>query len=40
MGCGALGGVRLTDEEPGAGEFAQAYVEGEALSVSLVGGTG
>jgi len=36
MGCGALG-VRLTDEEPGAGEFAQAYVEGEALSVSLVG---
>jgi len=36
MGCGALG-VRLTDEGPGAGEFAQAYVEGEALSVSLVG---
>ena len=36
MGCGALG-VRLTEEEPGAGEFAQAYVEGEALSVSLVG---
>jgi hypothetical protein len=36
MGCGALG-VRLTDEEPGAGEFAQAYIEGEALSVSLVG---
>lgn len=35
-GCGALG-VRLTDEDPGAGEFAQAYVEGEALSVSLVG---
>jgi hypothetical protein len=35
-GCGALG-VRLTDEEPGAGEFAQTYVEGEALSVSLVG---
>lgn len=35
-GCGALG-VRVTDEEPGAGEFAQAYVEGEALSVSLVG---
>ena len=35
MGCGAQG-VRLTDEEPGAGEFAQAYVEGEALSVSLV----
>lgn len=36
MGCGAQG-VRLTDEEPGAGEFAQAYIEGEALSVSLVG---
>ncbi|WP_292364237.1 MULTISPECIES: ATP-grasp domain-containing protein [unclassified Methanoculleus] len=36
MGCGAQG-VRLTDGEPGAGEFAQAYVEGEALSVSLVG---
>ena len=36
MGCGALG-VRLTDEEPGTGEFAQAYVEGESLSVSLVG---
>ena len=36
MGCGALG-VRLTDGEPDAGEFAQAYVEGEALSVSLVG---
>jgi len=36
MGCGALG-VRLTEEEPGEGEFAQAYVDGEALSVSLVG---
>jgi len=36
MGCGARG-VRLTEEEPGEGEFAQAYVEGEALSVSLVG---
>ena len=35
-GCGAQG-VRLTDEGPGAGEFAQAYVEGETLSVSLVG---
>lgn len=35
-GCGALG-VRLTDEEPGAGEFSQAYIEGETLSVSLVG---
>ena len=36
MGCGTQG-VRLTDEEPGDGEFAQAYIEGEALSVSLVG---
>ncbi len=36
MGCGAQG-VRLTDEEPGAGEFAQGYLEGETLSVSLVG---
>ena len=36
MGCGAQG-VRLTDKEPGAGEFAQAYLEGETLSVSLVG---
>ncbi len=35
-GCGALG-VRLTDDPPGAGEFAEAYIEGEALSVSLVG---
>ncbi len=36
MGCGAQR-VRLTDEEPGDGEFAQAYIEGETLSVSLVG---
>ena len=36
MGCGSQG-VRLTEEEPGAGEFAQAYVEGATLSVSLVG---
>ncbi|MDI6867287.1 ATP-grasp domain-containing protein [Methanoculleus sp.] len=36
MGCGARG-VRLTEEEPGEGEFAEDYVEGEALSVSLVG---
>jgi predicted ATP-grasp superfamily ATP-dependent carboligase len=36
MGCGALG-VRLTDEDPGPGELAQAYVEGKTLSVSLVG---
>ncbi|HOB17914.1 MAG TPA: ATP-grasp domain-containing protein [Candidatus Methanoculleus thermohydrogenotrophicum] len=36
MGCGSLG-VRLTDEEPGADEFAQGYLEGETLSVSLVG---
>jgi len=36
MGCGARG-VRLTEEEPDEGEFAEDYVEGEALSVSLVG---
>jgi predicted ATP-grasp superfamily ATP-dependent carboligase len=37
MGCGAHG-VRLTDSDaPGEGEFAQAYIEGAAVSVSLVG---
>ena len=35
-GCGALG-VRLSEEAPGEGEFGQAYIEGEHLSVSLVG---
>jgi len=34
-GCGAIG-VRLSDGEPGAGEFAERYIEGEHLSVSLV----
>lgn len=36
MGCGSRG-VRLTEGEPGEGEFAEGYVDGEALSVSLVG---
>lgn len=35
-GCGSAG-VRLTDDPPGKGEFAQEYIEGEHLSVSLVG---
>lgn len=35
-GCGAQQ-IRLTDEEPGKGEFGQEYIEGEALSISLVG---
>ncbi len=35
-GYGAIG-VRLTDEPAGDGEFGQEYVEGENLSVSLVG---
>jgi tyramine---L-glutamate ligase len=36
MGCGAQG-VRLADEEPGPDEMAQAWIEGEHMSVSLVG---
>jgi len=35
-GCGALG-VRLSDGPLGAGEFSQRYIEGEHLSVSVVG---
>jgi predicted ATP-grasp superfamily ATP-dependent carboligase len=35
-GCGAAG-VRLTEGEAGPGEFGQQYIEGEHLSVSLVG---
>jgi len=35
-GCGALG-VRLSDEPAGESEFGQEYIEGEHLSVSLVG---
>ncbi|HXW99266.1 MAG TPA: ATP-grasp domain-containing protein, partial [Methanomicrobiales archaeon] len=35
-GCGSAG-VRLSDEPPLEGEFAQRYIEGEHLSASLVG---
>jgi predicted ATP-grasp superfamily ATP-dependent carboligase len=35
-GCGSIG-VRISEEAPREGEFAQAYIEGEHLSVSLVG---
>lgn len=35
-GCGTLG-VRLTDGPAGEGEFGQTFIEGENLSVSLVG---
>jgi len=35
-GCGAQG-VRLSDQPAGAGEFCQQYIDGEHLSVSLVG---
>ncbi len=34
-GCGAQG-VRLSDGEPGAGEFAEKYIDGVHLSVSIV----
>ena len=34
-GCGATG-VRLTDKAPAEGEFAERYIEGEHLSVSIV----
>ncbi|MFY9749325.1 MAG: ATP-grasp domain-containing protein [Methanoregula sp.] len=34
-GCGAQG-VRLTTDAPGQGEFAEAYIEGDHYSVSLV----
>ncbi len=34
-GCGAVG-VRLADADPGTGEFAEQYIPGETLSVSLV----
>ena len=36
LGCGSVG-VRLTTEPPGKGEYAQDYIDGEHLSVSLVG---
>ncbi|MCU0629918.1 MAG: ATP-grasp domain-containing protein, partial [Methanoregulaceae archaeon] len=35
-GCGSIG-VRLTREPAGPGEFGQEYIEGENLSVSVVG---
>jgi predicted ATP-grasp superfamily ATP-dependent carboligase len=35
-GCGSIG-VRITEEVPEEGEFAEAFIEGEHLSVSLVG---
>ncbi len=35
-GCGSVG-VRLSDGEPGPGEIAQEFIDGEHLSVSLVG---
>ncbi|NYT05165.1 MAG: ATP-grasp domain-containing protein [Methanomicrobiales archaeon] len=35
-GCGTHN-MRLSEEEPGPGEFGQDYIEGESLSVSLVG---
>ena len=34
-GCGALG-VRISAGDPGAGEFAQQYIEGDHFSVSIV----
>ena len=34
-GCGSQG-VRLSDGEPGEGEFSQEYIDGEHLSVSIV----
>jgi hypothetical protein len=34
-GCGSQG-VRLADEEPAEGEYAEEYIEGEHLSVSIV----
>lgn len=37
-GCGSQG-VRLTDESPGEDEFSQRFIEGDHLSVSLVGST-
>jgi predicted ATP-grasp superfamily ATP-dependent carboligase len=36
LGCGAQG-VRLADTDPGPGEFSQRFIEGEHLSVSMVG---
>jgi predicted ATP-grasp superfamily ATP-dependent carboligase len=36
LGCGSQG-VRLSSEEPGKDELAEAFIEGEHLSVSMVG---
>jgi predicted ATP-grasp superfamily ATP-dependent carboligase len=36
LGCGSQG-VHLSGQEPGRGELAETYIEGEHLSVSLVG---
>jgi predicted ATP-grasp superfamily ATP-dependent carboligase len=36
LGCGSIG-VRLTNDEPGEGEFSQRYIDGEHMSVSLIG---
>jgi predicted ATP-grasp superfamily ATP-dependent carboligase len=36
LGCGSFG-VRLSTDQPGKGELAEAYIEGEHLSVSMVG---
>ena len=36
LGCGSQG-VRLTADEPGKDELAEAFIEGEHLSVSMVG---
>jgi tyramine---L-glutamate ligase len=36
QGCGAQG-VRLSDTRPGPGEFSQQFIDGEHLSVSMVG---
>lgn len=36
QGCGSVG-VRLADDPPGPGEFATRYIDGEHLSVSLIG---
>ncbi len=35
-GCGSMG-IRISDGEPGEGEIGQRYIEGDHISVSLVG---
>jgi len=34
-GCGSVG-IRLSESEPGNGEFAERYIDGEHISVSIV----